>query len=217
MARNNFAVLDCETGGFKEDENPITQIAISIIEPTKFAILEKYETFIKPYEGLIITTSAINASKVSMSEINEGMDYKNVLADMIKLFQRHTSKGSNPQRPIIVGHNTQFDIRFIKKLFSYGSKELFDFVDPFFYDTLRMIKDYETNVKGSNNLVNKLEIVCARYGIELKGAHGAAQDVEATQAIFTLLMKRFRGTKGEKTTITKQEEIIKSRKFFELP
>lgn len=219
MAKNNFIVLDCETGGIDEKSNPITQVALMVIDPSNFAILEQYENFIKPYEGLVIKKEAINASRVSMSEINAGVEYVKVIADLIRIFSKHSPKGKIPAKPIIVGHNTQFDIRFLKELFKFKSKDLFDFIDPFFYDTLRMIKDYEMNIKGSENFVNKLEVVCQRYGIELKSAHGAMNDVIATREIFSMLMSNFRtsgkSSKGGKTVA--DIDKTKSRKFFELP
>jgi DNA polymerase III epsilon subunit-like protein len=76
-------------------------------------------------------------------------------------------------------------------------------------------------MKGSDKFIYKLENLCARYSIELSTAHGAMPDVLATKEIFTLLISNFRkSAKKYYNALTKQskeDEVEKSRKFFEMP
>jgi len=226
MAKNVFIVLDVETGGLDHTQHPITQIAFKIVEPTQFKVLEQYDTFIKPYDDLIITQEALNHSRVTIDEINAGITADKALEHIIITIKKHIPKGSKAGQnlPILVGHNVGFDRGFIKYLFSRRSKDVDDYLDAIMYDTLRLTIDYEMNVKGADKLNNKLEIVCQRYGIKLKSAHGAPADVEATLLLFKLLMSRFRSNKNpinnnEVSGETTQDGagMEKSRKYFELP
>lgn len=229
MAKNVFIVLDVETGGLDWTIHPITQIAFKIVEPTQFKVLEQYETFIKPYDDLTITQEALNHSRVTIDEINAGISADKALEHLIITIKKHIPKGSKAGQnlPILVGHNIPFDQDFIRYLFSRKTKHMTEYISPLMYDTLRLTVDYEMNVKGADKLNNKLEIVCQRYGIKLKSAHGAAADVEATLQLFKLFMSRFRSNKNpihnELSNQTTQdvEGIVplgeKSRKYFELP
>lgn len=226
-AKSVFIVLDVETGGLDSDKHPITQIAFKVVEPTKFAVLEQWSTFIKPYDELTITQDALNHSRVTIDEINAGISADKALEHLIITIKKHIPKGSKARQnlPIMVGHNIPFDRNFIKYLFSRRAKDVDDFLDVLMYDTLRMIIDYEMNVKDADKLNNKLSIVCQRYGIKLKAAHVAAADVEATLQLFKLLMTRFRSNKNNKDGVILSQEVVgdtlvaetKARKYFELP
>jgi DNA polymerase III alpha subunit (gram-positive type) len=226
--RNVFAVLDVETGGLDHKENPITQFAVTLIDPTNFRVLESFDTFVKPYDNLKITQAALNRSRVTMDEINAGMTAEQLLATVMILMKKYSSKGGIPVRPVIVGHNVGFDIGFIDYLFYRKAKAMYDTFDRVMYCTLRMIKDFETNVKGSDQFMNNLTAVCERYKIILKSAHGAPADVTATVEVFSMLMKNFRQANSQAARRVKKtgdelveedevQEQVKSRKFFELP
>ena len=50
---NNFVVLDLETGGFSASKNPITEIAVIVLDINLNEIL-RYENYIKPYKVLMM-------------------------------------------------------------------------------------------------------------------------------------------------------------------
>lgn len=211
--KNKIIILDVETGGLKCKENPITQIGLVVLEPKNFAIIEQYETFVKPYNNLEITKEALLASRVTIEEIESGIEHTKALAKLIEIFRKHSEPR---QKPVLVGHNFNFDMGFLQYLFDYKSKDLFDFIDPVYWCTLRMMKLYERKLKQDN--AYDLTSCCSRFGIKLKAAHGALPDVLATRDLLKSLMGVLDATSKDKsvTNIT-EEKPLKSRKFFELP
>ena len=214
--KNNIIILDTETGGLKYKENPITEIGLVVVEPKNFSILEQYETFVKPYNNLEITKKALEVSRVSMEEINKGVDAKVVVAKLISIFRKYTPPNTKGSKPILVGHNITFDLDFLEYIFDFCSKNLYDFVDRISHDTMRLMEIYER--KSKTNLSYKLESCCDRFGIKLKSAHGALNDSIATRELFKALMNNLTPDKSNNNSSNgKKEEIIKSRNFFELP
>ena len=212
--KNKIIILDVETGGLKYKENPITQIGLVVVEPKNFSIIEQYETFVKPYAGLEITTKALEVSRVSIEEINNGLDHVKALAKLIEIFHKHSEPR---QKVVLVGHNFSFDIRFLQELFDLKSKDLFDFIDPVYWCTMRMMKLYERKLKSDQ--AYDLTACCSRFGIKLKAAHGALPDVLATRELLKSLMNVLDSSKnsGQSESSDKDEKPLKSRNFFELP
>lgn len=212
--KNKIIILDVETGGLKHKENPITQIGLVVLDPKNFSIIEQYETFVKPYADLEITNKALEVSRVSMEEINNGIDYTKLLAKLIEIFRKHSEPKT---KVVLVGHNFPFDIKFLEYLFDLKSKDLYDFIDPVYLCTMRMMKLYERKMRTDQ--AYDLTACCLRFGIKLKAAHGALPDVLATRELFKALMKVFDSTASSGTTTADKEDDkpIKQRQFFELP
>lgn len=212
--KNNIIILDCETGGLKKELHPITQVGLVVIEPKNFAILDQYETFIQPYDDLIITKEAMEASRVSMEEINAGIPHKKAVAKLIEIFRKYTPPNSKGAKPILVGHNFKFDIGFLDNLFASVSKDVFDFVDEQWMCTMKLMQLYER--KDKTNLSYNLSSCCERFGIKLKSAHGALPDCIATRDLFKAMMVGLQPN-ASKVIESNAEETVKSRSFFELP
>lgn len=206
-------VLDCETGGFDCNEHPITEIAYSVYDWKKYALIESYQSFIKPYNDLTITDEALNASNVTMKQINSGISDTELMKQLITTFTKYKM---GHDLPVIVGHNTGFDMGFLESLFNYRNKNLYDFISRVTYDTCIMMKDYEGGVKNADKQRYKLGICCERLGIKLKSAHGAAADVAATADLFKILMNKMRSNSSNNNNSDEQSGITKSRNFFEL-
>lgn len=209
---SKFAILDFETGGLDYKLHPVTQVGLIIVEPKNFAILDQYETFVKPYSGLTYTKEALQKSRVTMEEINSGVDVKKVLAKLIELSKKHTSGPKS--KPILVGHNLAFDLDFAQAIFDLASKHLYDFFSRYYYDTMEQQKIIER--KSKTDLSFNLTACCERYGIKLKAAHGAMPDVLATRQLMNAQLSGY-SVNEDSTKSEKMEERTKSRKTFELP
>ena len=214
MLRNNIIVLDFETGGTDSKLHPITQVGLAVLEPKNLSIIDQYEAFVKPYNDLEITKKALEVSRVTMEEINGGIDHVKLIAKLIEIFRKHTPPNTRDARPILVGHNFPFDMSFGKALFELKNKDLYDFIDPVYYCTMRMMKMIDRKVRKDEDYT--LTSCCSRFGIKLKSAHGAMHDVMATSDLFKAIWNSI-GT--EESRKDKSEEVRgeqqKSRKFFE--
>ena len=76
MIKSNYIVFDCETGGLDETKNPITQYAAVILDGKTLKEKDRFETFIKPYNDLVIEKQALEHTMVTMSDVNSGISVK---------------------------------------------------------------------------------------------------------------------------------------------
>jgi DNA polymerase III alpha subunit (gram-positive type) len=189
--KNNIIVLDTETGGLKSDKNPITQVGLSVIEPIHFDEISSFNTFVQPYDDLIIEQAALDASRVTMKQINDGVDVTVLIKKLIAVFKEATGKG-RISKPILCGHNLGFDLRFLNYLFSSRNQDLYEYIDTFHYDTQRLFSHLEAQQKGADKLKYNLTNLSERYGIQLSSAHGAMADVKATKQLLIIYLNKSR-------------------------
>src|SRR5882757_955933 len=97
--KNNLIICDVETGGREEDQNPITQITMEVVDPIKFETIHYFETFVLPYNNLRIEPEALVGSRVTMQQINEGVDKKILMKGMIETFKVANKGGKGPTQP----------------------------------------------------------------------------------------------------------------------
>jgi DNA polymerase III epsilon subunit-like protein len=183
--KNNLLICDTETGGREAKKNPITQITIEVVDPIEFKSLHFYETFVKPYNKLVIEPDALKASRVSMQQVNAGVDSKILLKNLILAFKAANKGGRDSSNPYFVGHNFGFDLEFLVELFAYHNQNLFDYVNKVPFDTMMLMKWLEgDSLKSTDVQRYTLTSCCERMGIELKSAHGSGADVDATKRLF---------------------------------
>lgn len=206
----NIVCLDVETGGLKAKENPITQLALQIVDPITFDNLLDYDTFVKPYNNLVITPDALKGSRVTMAQINSGITSVELIKDFIIILKAANKSGKEQTRPLLLGHNIGFDIQFLEYLFTFHNKDLYDYIQRVVFDTIWFSKLYEGNtLKSDENSRFTLTACCERIGIELHGAHGAPADVEATRLLFSKHIKNFRN--ADSTDSSRNDNAPKSR------
>ena len=218
--KGNYIVLDCETGGLKSTENPITQIALMGLDAKTGKELGRYETYIKPYNDFTINPVALSKTMVDINDVMRGADFKVVVKNIIE-FCKKVAGGKLGQwtAPIIVGHNVPFDIAFIEVLFYLADKRITDcFANNngivYHRDTQQMARDFwpkEASIK--------LGDCCERAGIRLVDAHGAMNDVIATKNLFlwyrSQVEKSSTGVQGELFNSDSQP-TVNHRKFFSI-
>ena len=215
MIRSNYIVFDCETGGLNENENPITQYAAVILDGRTLKEIDRWETYVKPYNDLEITKEALEKTMVNMSDINSGLSLKEFVAVAKEFWKQHQvrTKYKNMGRLVPVGHNVTFDIRFINKAMELdGSKEdMFETHYENFIDTFALAK-LTWGIKGDEKL--KLGICAERADIILTDAHGAMNDVEATADLLRYYVKNLRNEKVVKKVV-EEASRVKGQEFFE--
>jgi DNA polymerase III epsilon subunit-like protein len=189
----NLAIIDCETGGLDHTQHPITQIAIDIITAVDFNTIDTYDNFVQPYNNLEVSPKALEASRVSMKQINGGVDKMILMRDLIKIFKVANKSGKGQTKTILVGHNTGFDVGFLEYFFSYMNKDLYDYVSRSFIDTMLLCKLMEAgSLKSTENQKYTLTACCDRHGIDLHGSHGAIADVNATKQLLIKILNNLR-------------------------
>ena len=214
MQKSNYIVFDCETGGLDETKNPITQYAAVILDGKTLKEIDRWETFVKPYADLVIEQEALDGTMVSMSDINSGLNVKEFIATATEFWEAHRVKTKKREmgRLVPVGHNVQFDIRFINWVLDFEKKrDMFEWHHPNFIDTYPLAK-LAFGIKGDEKL--NLGASCGNAKIKLTDAHGAMNDVEATADLLRWYMRKLRAKKGEGAAEATQGRA-KGDEFFE--
>lgn len=201
--------FDCETGGLDSEKHPITEIALTS-QSDDFKVINNFKTYVKPYANLTITKEAVQASMISMSDIQNGMDYKKVVDICIKFFKETNPSGNRFNRPILVGHNVAFDVAFLTTMFSHAGKNLHEYVQSnnkviVYVDTLPLSKFVWAKVAKDDSSLN-LTSCSKRIGIDLVDAHGAANDVKATISLMQWFVDKLKSNQKKKN----QEETSAS-------
>lgn len=213
MIKSNYIVYDTETGGLNPKKNPITQFACVILDYRTLKEIDRWETYIRPYNDLVIERQAIEHTMVSMSDVNSGMKLHDFINTLTKFLSSHfaSSKKKEFARLVPVGHNVTFDNGMLEYAFKLEKENLYDYIYPNIIDTFPLAK-LAWGIEGAEKL--NLAACCERAKIDLTDAHGAMNDVEATADLFRFFMKKLRSKKGG--VLDDDDEIrARGQKFFE--
>lgn len=189
---NNIIVFDCETGGLDSTKHPITQIALICLDGESLEELFRYDSYVKPYEGLEITDKALEVSLIDERVLSKAPTYKEVFMMLKEFFKKSIAKRS---KPTLVGHNVPFDIGMLRALFSYNKADLSQFLhsnngEIYYEDTQRMMMRCFPDL-GRYNLGN----CCEYLEVPLYDAHGAVGDTEATVLLYKKLLNKMKSGK----------------------
>lgn len=213
MIKSNYLVHDCETGGLDENKNPITQYAAVILDYKTLKEVDRWETFVKPYNDLVIEQDALDRTMVSMSDINAGISIKEFVSTATEFWDSHRAKSKKREmgRLISVGHNVPFDHRMLEYALNLQKKDFWDFIYENFIDTYPLAK-LTYGLTGQEKI--NLGATCGLAKIKLTDAHGAMNDVEATSDLFRFFARKLRAKKGE-GVIEELSKRTKGAEFFE--
>lgn len=184
---NNYIVFDCETGGLDPKVNPITEIAFIAFQGEDFKEIGKYETFIAPYGAMQYEPKALEITKITMEMIQGGLQVKQAVKNIIQFFKDVKRRGRH--KPLLIAHNAKFDKGMIEALFEEVGKDLYDFVEPIYLDTM-----WFSRLKEPEKTKHNLGTLCEREGVELVNAHRAMDDVEATKQAFCNIISKMRSS-----------------------
>lgn len=109
-------VVDVETGGFNEQTDALLQIAavmLEIDEEGKIACKETHTCHVKPFEGANMDPKSMEINGIDPDHpLRMAIDEKQALPKIFKPI-REALKLNNCKRAILVGHNANFDLKFI--------------------------------------------------------------------------------------------------------
>lgn len=221
-----YLVIDCETGGLNALENPITEIALKAIEKDTYKEINQYTTLIKPYADLKIEPEALKRTGITQEMLNSGRPMKLVIETIKEFCKSLTPVGDRgANKPIIVGHNVTFDIRFLKKAFELYNEVLFGHVSASTEDIKGAApREGEINVIDTLTLSRELwgekvkltlGICCQRIGVSFTDSHRAMNDVNSTVKLLEFLIERLKSEAKVTKTVMKDVKRVVHREFFE--
>lgn len=201
---NYIIVFDIETSGLSSTSNSILEIACCVID-NELNDVEEYESKVMNiYDNREIQQQALQANGISMLQIENGRNPKEVLDELIKFFKKYSS-GRN--KPVLAGHNIdKFDIPFLANFFSVFGKDFSDFVNT----DLTIDTMWWARLRRNEQENYKLGTCCSVEGIELVNAHRAVADTRSNKELVKKYLKGLR-SEGEGNSVKEK----RYRKTFE--
>lgn len=109
-------VVDVETGGFNEKTDALLQIAavmLEINEQGEISSTETHTCHVTPFEGANLEPKSMEVNGIDPDHpLRMALDEKQALPKIFKPI-RQALKQHNCKRAILVGHNANFDLKFI--------------------------------------------------------------------------------------------------------
>ena len=178
-----FLYYDLETTGLTKEHGIVEIGGLIDIDGE---IIETFNFKVKPFEDDLIDEKALEVTNLTREEIETFEDPLVVKDKLLEIFDKYINKFKKSDKFITFGFNNRvFDFPMLinwfnkcdeKYLGSYISyKQKFDTLA--FLENMRIMKllPHSTNTK--------LGEVCEEYGVDLKNAHSALDDIIATREL----------------------------------
>ena len=179
-----YCVLDLETTGFYAITEKITEVGIMKVQNGK--VVDEFSCFVNPEKHIPERVSEVTNITDEMVKDAETIE---------KVFPKILDFLGETKETVIVAHNANFDVGFLKQ----NAKQLGYEFDYTYLDTLSLAKDLFPDFKKY-----KLGKIAENLGIKVEFAHRALDDVDTTVKVFNVMMDMLK-ERGAK----KVEEIDK--------
>ena len=169
-----YCVLDLETTGISFRTEKITEIGIMKIKNGE--VLEEFSSFVNPERP--IPQVVVDVTHITDDMVKDAPTIDQILPKALEFI------GDS----VIVAHNADFDVGFLK----YNCSKLGLKLENTYVDTLRLAKDLFPDYKKY-----KLGIIAQNLGIKVDVAHRALDDVDTTVKVFNIMINMLK-EKGAK-------------------
>ena len=170
-----YCVLDIETTGLSFRTEKITEFGI--MKYKNGEVIDSFECFVNPEKP--IPEEVVNITHITDKMVKDAPTIEQIMPKVLDFI------GDS----VLVAHNADFDIGFIK----YNCKQLGLELNNTYIDTLRLAKDLFPDYKKY-----KLGLIADNLGIKVEVAHRALDDVDTLVKVFQVMLKMLK-EKGAKT------------------
>ena len=170
-----YCVLDIETTGLSFRTEKITEFGI--MKYKNGEVIDSFECFVNPEKP--IPEEVVNITHITDEMVKDAPTIDQIMPKVLDFI------GDS----VLVAHNADFDIGFIK----YNCKQLGLELNNTYIDTLRLAKNLFPDYKKY-----KLGLIADNLGIKVEVAHRALDDVDTLVKVFQVMLKMLK-EKGAKT------------------
>lgn len=203
-ATPDYFIFDTETGGYSNKKNPVCEIAAILINGETLEEIIRYETVIKPYdEKLDYSAGAEKIHGLTKEVLEENGEEIEIVVEELKAILEFANENKKKSgKVVLVGHNINFDVRFLSSMFLHCKEDLNKYVDTFTNDKGEIVPTTIDTIKlshmawGNENMTFKLNDCCEKAEIVLTNAHSAMADTEATMELFKRHVIAMRNSNG---------------------
>ncbi|MFH2140807.1 MAG: 3'-5' exonuclease [Bacteroidota bacterium] len=181
--KDRLLFIDTETGGLDPDKHSLLSIAMVVWEDMQ--IIDSHELFIN--DGILsVTKEAFAINNIDIEKHKQIAISPSLTIEKILQF---TGKHFPHQKKItIAGHNVQFDVGFLKQMFSNNKQDISKLFSHRIIDTSSIL--YYLYLAG--HLKQKAissDDAFEYFKIKVDGRHTALGDAIATAKLFTKLLE----------------------------
>ncbi len=159
-----YCVLDIETTGLSFRTEKITELGAVIYKNGE--VIREFECFVNPEKT--IPEEVVNVTHITDEMVKDAKTIEEILPEFLEFIGDR----------IIVAHNADFDVGFIK----YNAEKIGMKLENTYIDTLRLAKDLFPDYKKY-----KLGIIADKLGIKVDVAHRALDDVITLVKVFKVM------------------------------
>ncbi len=174
-------VVDVETGGFNERTDALLQIAAVMIdmdEQGRLALGETHSCHVNPFEGANMDPASMEINGIIPDHpLRMAVDEKHALPKIFKPI-REALKRYHCKRAILVGHNANFDLKFLNAAAERSGIKRNPFHPFSTFDTVSLAG----LLYGQTVLARACDV--AGLGWDSREAHSAIYDAEMTARLF---------------------------------
>ncbi|MBR1424855.1 3'-5' exonuclease [bacterium] len=175
--------LDTETGGLNPDFHSL--LSVGLVAWEDFKIIDKKEILLKE-EHFKVNSSAMEVNGIDLEEHKKNAVEYNEGVKLINEFCKNNFE--IPPTITLVGHNINFDISFLKKLYKNSEIPYEQLFSHRTIDTSSILKylymtgNFDEDISSSDKAFNYFNIVASKR-------HSALSDAVATTELFEQLLK----------------------------
>ena len=167
-----YCVLDIETTGLSFRTEKITELGAVIYKNGE--VVKEFECFVNPEKS--IPDEVVEVTHITDDMVKDAQTIETVLPKFLEFIGDR----------IIVAHNADFDVGFIK----YNAEKIGIKLENTYIDTLRLAKDLFPDYKKY-----KLGIIAEKLGIKVDVAHRALDDVITLVKVFKVMIDMLKQNK----------------------
>ncbi len=174
--------VDTETGGLDADKHSLLSVAVLVWENMK--IIDSLELLINDGK-LFVTEEALAINKIDIKKHKKSaISPSEAIAQLLIFINKHFPQ----QREItLAGHNVQFDLSFLKILFSQNKKDFSKFFSHRIVDTSSILHYLYLAGHLKQRAISSDEAF-ELFDIKVEGRHTALGDAVATAKLFNKLL-----------------------------
>lgn len=177
---NNIIVLDCETGGLDAKNNGLCTVTLK-----KYGSDVMKTWYLKPNPELEYDDKALEINGLTLEYLNEhGVSEDKFIVEMQYFLYQNFNK-----KPMPLGQNLHFDLKFIENLFNRYEQNLYKLIDYHYLDAMIL--------SGTLMMADKIDKQSVSLGAmheylfkeNIENQHTSEADVIATEKVFNELLK----------------------------
>lgn len=168
--KQDLVFVDFETTGFSHTQDRI--IEVGIVRTHRGKIVDQYSQLVNPERE--IDKEITQVTGIEQKDLVDAPTFREIYLDILKKVQNAT----------FIAHNVDFDYRFMEQ-------EMLR--NEVMYSAHRLCTVKLSRALFPNQARHNLDVISAKFGIEINNRHRALDDALATQQFFHIVMNKFNG------------------------